>query len=153
MVLKSIVMIFIGILLLNGCSSNSEPQYDGSSYEKIKSFDFGRVIASRGVVVSDDGSGAFFGSLIGAILGSTIGSNTGSVLMSLGGGIAGRAAGKEVAKADANELTVELTNGETIIIVVKDETIKVGDKIRIIKEGNKVAQIDKIEEAEKEIQW
>jgi len=148
MKLITVFIILFGILLVSGCSSSTDPQYDGSSYKQIKHDDFGRVVAKRGVVISDDGTGSFFGTIIGAVVGSTLGGNAGSILMSLGGGIVGHEAGKEIGKTDGYELTVELINGSTIIIVIKDETILVGDDIRIIKENNKVVQVDKIKDEE-----
>ncbi len=65
--------------------------------------------------------------------------------MSLGGGLAGGYAGSEIGKANGSELSVELDNGEQVIVVVKGNHIKVGDRIKIIKDGNRVAQVDKIE--------
>jgi len=139
------VLIFISVLiLLSGCATNNGPEYDGKTYNQIKKYDTGIVIDERPVVISDSGSGKFLGAIIGTVLGSTIGSGDGKTLAMLGGGLVGGYAGNEVAKANADELIVKLDNGKEIVVVVKGKHINVGDKVRIIKDGNKVAQVDKI---------
>ena len=131
-------------LIFSGCATGSGPEYSGSNYNQIKKVDTGVVIESKGVIISDNGTGKFLGALIGAVLGSTVGSNSGKTLAMLGGGLAGGYAGSEIGKANALELTVNLDNGETIVVVAKHKGIVVGDRIRIIKDGNKVAQVRKI---------
>ncbi len=144
MILKIISIGLASALMFGGCATNEGPEYDGSSYQQIKRYDIGTVLKDRPVVISDDGSGKLFGTIIGAVLGSTMGGGSGKALMALGGGVAGYYAGKEIGKANGDELTVKLENGSTIVIVVKGKHIKVGDKIKIIKDGNKVAQVEKI---------
>lgn len=133
------------LLLLSACATNDGPEYDGKSYNQIKRYEVGTIISERPVVISDDGKGSFFGMIIGAVLGSTLGGGNGSTLTALAGGIGGHYAGKEVGKANADELTVKLESGETIVIVVKGKHLTVGDKIKIIKSGSKVEQVDKID--------
>ncbi len=145
MVVKIISIGLASALMFSGCATNEGPEYDGSSYQQIKRYDIGTVISDKPVVITDDGSGKFFGTIIGAVLGSTMGGGSGKTLMALGGGIAGYYAGKEVGKANGDELTVKLENGQNIVVVVKGKDIKVGDKVKIIKDGNKVARVDKID--------
>jgi len=135
-VLSSIAMC---VFLFVGCATNSGPEYSGRSYSQIKHYDVGVVTAEKPVVISDDGSGKFFGALIGAVLGSAGGNGNG--IASLGGGLAGYYAGSQVGKANGDELTVKLDNGDNIVIVVKGNRFRVGDRIKIIKNGNKVAQV------------
>ncbi len=134
----------VALLTFSGCATNEGPTYDGKSYDQIKRYQIGTITKDRPVVISDDGSGKFFGAIIGAVLGSTIGHGNGSTLAALGGGVAGYYAGNEIGKANGDELTVKLENGEHIVVVVKGKHLKVGDKVKIIKDGNKVAQVDKI---------
>ncbi len=42
------------------------------------------------------------------------------------------------------ELTVDLDNGEHVVVVAKGVTIFAGDRVRIVKDGSKVAQVYKI---------
>nr|WP_321265718.1 glycine zipper 2TM domain-containing protein [uncultured Sulfurimonas sp.] len=143
--MKIVYASVLSLFLLGGCATNSGPEYNGNSYNQIKRYDIGRVVSQRPVVISDDGSGKFLGAIIGTVLGSTIGRGSGTTLAMLGGGLAGGYAGNEVGKANAEELSVELDNGDMVVVVVKgQEHFDVGDRVKIIKDGNKVAQVDKI---------
>lgn len=130
------------LLILSACATNKGPEYDGNSYAKIKHYRTGVVLKDRPVVISDDGKGSFIGALVGAVVGSTIGQGHGSTLATLGGGLGGYYAGKEVGKANGDELTVKLDSGENIVVVVKGQNFKAGDRVKIIQDGNKVAQVD-----------
>ncbi len=146
---KSILSIMFLTLLampfMSGCATNKGPEYDGNSYNKIKRIQTGVVIAERPVVIKDGGGGTFLGAIIGTVLGSTMGSGRGSTLMALGGGLAGGYAGSQINKADAQELTVDLNTGETVVVVVKGDNLYViGDKIKIIKDGNTVARVERL---------
>lgn len=132
------------MLLLSGCSTNSGPEYDANSYSQIKRVETGVVIKSRPVTIKDDGSGKFIGALVGAIIGSTIGARDGSTLAMVGGGLLGRVAGDEIGKANASELIIELDTGETVVVVAKVLNVVAGDRVRIIKDGNKAASVDVI---------
>jgi outer membrane lipoprotein SlyB len=142
--MKRIIIVPILSLYLAGCADHGVPEYNGATYNQIKQYEVGTVIDKRAVVISDDGSGGFFGSIIGAVIGSTIGRGSGSVLATLGGGIAGHYAGKELEKANADELTVKLDNGENVVVVVKGRFYQKGDRVKIIKDGNKVAQVERL---------
>ena len=144
------VTALILIPMMNGCAAKDRPEYEGSSYDQIKRIQIGTVISERPVVVTDDGKGTFIGAITGVVLGSFIGGGRASSLGALGGGLAGAYAGSEVGKANAEELTVELTTGEVVVIVVKGEnTYHTGDRVKIIKDGNKVANIEKLESIKK----
>ncbi len=140
------------MLILSGCATNEGPEYEGTTYKKIKQVEIGSVVAVQPVVVKDDGSGTFLGALIGAVIGSTMGGGRGSSLTMLGGGIIGGVAGKEIGKANAQELTVEMNYGEVVVVVVKGDGFKVGDRIRIIKDGNTVANVQKIATPDKVVE-
>ena len=144
MIAKLIYAPLVSILLFTGCATNSGPEYDGNSYSQIKKVDTGVVIKSRPVTIKDDGTGKFLGAVVGAVLGSTVGHNSGKTLAVLGGGLAGGYAGNEIGKSNALELTIELDSGETIVVVVKHNNIIAGDRVRVIKDGNKASQVDRI---------
>lgn len=133
------------IVGMNGCTKSGVPEYEGSSYDQIKRFEIGTVLSIRPVVVKDEGLGSMIGTIAGVVLGSFIGGGRASALGTLGGGLAGAYVGSEAGKANAQELTVELDYGEEAVIVVKGENLYVeGDRIRIIKDGNKVASVEKL---------
>ena len=131
--------VFVFGVIFAGCATNSGPEYSGSSYSQIKHYEIGVVTGEKPVVITDDGSGKFFGALIGAVLGDAINSSNG--IATLGGGLAGYYAGSQIGKANGDELTVKLDNGDNIVIVVKGNKFKVGDRIKIIKDGNRVTQV------------
>ena len=143
--LKKILMgSSVVMLLLSGCASNTGPEYDANSYSQIKRIQTGVVLNSRLVTIKDDGSGKFIGAIVGAVLGSTVGSNTGTRLATVGGGLLGGFAGSEIGKANASELTIDLDTGETVVVVAKVVDIVAGDRVRVIKDGNKAATVDRI---------
>jgi len=132
-------------LMLSGCATNSGPEYDGNSYQEIKSYEVGRVESVRPVVISDNGTGTFVGAIVGSVLGSLVGEGRGSVLATLAGGLGGAYAGNQVNKANASELSVRLDDGRDIVVVVKGKSFGVGDRVKIIKDGNRVDQVYKID--------
>jgi len=146
MLKSTLTSVTLAVFLLSGCATNNGPEYNGSNYSQIKHFQIGTIISEKPVVITDSGAGKFLGAIIGAVLGSTIGQGNGSTLAALGGGIAGSYAGSEIAKANADELTVELDNGEQIIVVVKGKNYEIGDRIKIVKDGNNASQVYRAEE-------
>lgn len=142
--MKKFISLLSVLLLLSACATNKGPEYDGSTYQQIKSYEIGTVVKSRPVVISDSGSGKFVGALVGAVLGSLVGSNKGSVLAMLGGGLGGHYVGSEIGKANGEELSVELDNGQEVVIVIKGNRFNAGDRIKIIRNSNnKVEQVDR----------
>ena len=143
--MKTLISVsFVALLILGGCATNQGPTYDGRSYNQIKRYETGVVIDARPVVISDTGTGTFLGAITGAVLGSTIGRSYGKTLAVLGGGLAGAYAGGEIAKSNGTELTVELDNGENVVVVVKGNEIMTGDRVKIVKNGSKVDSVYRI---------
>ena len=141
------IFIFTSIIVLfitTGCATNEGPEYNGATYQQIKRYEIGTVESIRPVVISDNGTGTFIGAIVGTVLGSTMGGGRGTALTTLAGGLGGSYVGSQVNKANAQELSVKLDNGEYIIVVSKGNNIFVGDRVKIIKEGNKVDQVYKI---------
>ena len=132
------------ILVLSGCATNSGPEYDGSSYRQIKTYEVGTVQSVRPVVISDNGTGTFVGAIVGTVLGSMIGEGRGSALATLAGGLGGAYVGSQAAKANALELSVKLDNGRNVVVVVKGKDFLVGDRVKIIKDGNRADQVYRI---------
>lgn len=148
--MKMKILISLSILgLLTACSTNTGPEYDGRSYSQIKTIEMGVVVRTGQIVISDDGSGKSAGTMIGGVAGSAAGYHNGHFLASMGGaivgGLVGGAVGSEAGKSDGQELTVDLDNGRRIVIVVKQNDIEAGDRIEIIKAGNKVQRVNRVE--------
>lgn len=134
------------MLIFSGCATNTGPEYEGSSYKTIKRYEIGTVTRSRPVVITDEGTGKFIGALVGAVLGSMVGHNRGSLLGMLAGGLGGHYIGAEAGKANGEELSVELDNGEDVVIVLKGNRFFAGDRIKIIRDGDKVSQVERLAE-------
>ena len=132
------------MLVLSGCATNSGPEYDGSSYRQIKTYEVGTVQSVRPVVISDNGTGTFVGAIVGTVLGSMVGQGRGSTLATLAGGLGGAYVGSQAAKANASELSVKLDNGRNVVVVVKGKDFLVGDRVKIIKDGNRADQVYRI---------
>ncbi len=149
MIKRTLAGSALSLLLLSGCATNNGPEYDGKSYKQIKTSETGIVTRTQDIVISDTGKGESTGAVIGGVAGSAAGYSSGNWLVSLGGavlgGLVGSAVGSEVGKSDGMELTVELDYGGTIIIVVEQDDIEAGDRIEIIKNGNKVERVNVIE--------
>lgn len=141
-----ISLLATSLLIFSGCAKNTGPEYDGQSYQQIKRYEIGTVTKSRPIIITDDGTGKFIGTLVGAVLGSMVGSNRGKILAMLGGGLGGHYAGAELGKANGEELSVELDNGEDVVIVLKGNRFFAGDRIKIIRDGGKVAQVERLAE-------
>jgi len=140
--MKKIIYISLtAVMLLSGCATNNGPEYDGSSYRQIKTYEIGTVQNVRAVVVSDDGAGTFLGAIVGTVLGSMAGKGRGNTLATLAGGLGGAYAGNQIGKANASELSVELDNGKNIVVVVKGNGYRTGDRVKIIKNNGKVDQV------------
>lgn len=143
--MKKIIYVSVAtLLLLSGCATSGVPEYSGHDYNQIKKYDTGRVVEAKPVVISDDGTGTFLGAIIGGVVGSTMGRGAGNTLATLGGGLVGGYAGNQVGKANAMELTVDLDNGEHVVVVAKGVDIHTGDRVRIVKDGSKASQVYKI---------
>jgi len=132
------------ILFLSACAQTNAPEYSGATYQEIKTYEIGTVEAVRPVVISDNGTGTFIGALVGAVLGSTVGRGNGNALATLAGGLGGAYVGSQANKANAQELSVKLDNGQDIVVVAKGKQFFVGDRVKIIKEGNRVDQVYRI---------
>lgn len=139
------VLLITATFLVTGCSRHQENEYDGRTYTRVKEVRTGEVIDHRFVRVTDDGRGSFLGALVGAVLGSTMGRGSGKALMTIGGGVAGSVVGSEAGKANAEELTVALDNGGTVVVVVKGEGVyMIGDRVRIVLDGDIVETVTRI---------
>ena len=139
-----LTLSLIMTLVFTGCATSGGPEYSGATYQEIKTYEIGTVESVRPVVITDDGAGTFVGALVGAVLGSTVGRGNGNTLATLAGGLGGAYVGSQVQKANAQELSVKLDNGQNVVVVAKGKQFMVGDRVKIIKDGNRVDQVYRI---------
>lgn len=131
-------------LIFTGCASSNQVAYDSQNHNKIKQVIVGKITNTREVYIKDSGSGTLVGTIVGTVLGSTVGGGDGTTLAALGGGILGAVVGKELNKTNAQELTVLLEDGKTIVVLSKGTALKAGDKIKIVTVDDEVSSVYKI---------
>lgn len=141
------VLLLVGIIaiIFSGCTKmyNSN-EVSLSNVNKIYTYKSGVVTKVKGVVIKDDGSGSMIGAVTGVVLGSLIGEGKGNALATLAGGLSGFYVGKELGKANGKELYVKLDDGREVVIIVKGVDINVGDRVRVVMDGNKkVIRVDR----------
>jgi outer membrane lipoprotein SlyB len=132
----------LGSFLFIGCATQGAQEFDANSVNYELNYQTGTVEHIRLVAIKDNGTGSFVGAITGAILGSMIGHGRGSTLAALGGGLGGAYVGKEVAKANAQELSVVLDNGRSVVVIAKGERFRVGQRVRIVKKGGRVYSVE-----------
>jgi outer membrane lipoprotein SlyB len=144
---KSIVVLALAaaVMSFTGCSQlyNSN-EVSIAETNQILTYETGVVTGVKKVVIKDNGSGVMIGAMSGTVLGSLMGNGKGNILSTLIGGLTGAFVGYEADKANAEELFIKLNNGQNIVVIVKGVNIQPGDKVRIIKNGNKVVRVEKI---------
>ena len=139
-------LLSIGIIgiIFSGCTkmynSNEVSLHD---VNRIYNYKSGVVTKVRGVVIRDDGSGAMIGAITGTVLGSLVGKGKGNVLATLAGGVSGFYVGNELGKANGKELYIKLDDGKTVVTIVKGVDINVGDRVRVIMDGNRIIRVEK----------
>ena len=142
---KFILSLIVLGMFFSGCSrlynSNEVNLYDTN---RVLTYENGVVEDVRRVVIKDDGSGTFIGAYTGAVLGSMFGEGKGNILSTLIGGLTGAFVGYESDKANAEELFIKLDDGKNIVGIVKGIDILRGDRVRIIKEGNRIIRVEKL---------
>lgn len=140
------VLLLVGIIaiIFSGCTKmyNSN-EVSLSNLNKIYTYKNGVVTKVRGVVIRDDGSGTMIGAATGVVLGSLIGEGKGNALATLAGGLSGFYVGKELGKANGKELYIKLDDGREVVIIVKGVDINVGDRVRVVMDGNKIIRVDR----------
>ncbi|BAF70181.1 glycine zipper 2TM domain-containing protein [Nitratiruptor sp. SB155-2] len=142
---RSIVMIvsLVIMFVLSGCAQRPYVQeVSPASTTYVMKVQRGTIESIRPVVIKDSGTGAFLGAITGAVLGSMVGKGKGKTLATLGGGLAGAYVGSELAKANAQELTVLLDNGEEVVVVVKGVRFYPGERVRIVTKGSRVISVE-----------
>lgn len=135
--------VMLASLVLIACaSSNSGSVYKREDARKVQTVKTGIVESVRQVKLEGTKSpvGTVAGGAIGGIAGSSIGGGRGSaiaaVIGAVAGGLAGSAAEEVVTRKDGIEITVKLDGGGLIAIVQEaDETFQLGERVRIVENG------------------
>jgi outer membrane lipoprotein SlyB len=127
------------VLFLQGCASQSYQTVPRSTSGKIQQVNSGTVVATRSVVIEGEAGylGRTSGAIMGSAIGQTAGDGTGRTLAAAGGAVVGGIVGgmveKELSKKQAQELTVDLDDGHTVVVVqeTKDIGFVEGDRVSV----------------------
>ena len=144
-----LVLILVGAGLA-GCvpPSMSADSYSRSEARQVHKVQHGTVLVVRPVAIegTKSGLGSIAGGALGYVLGSTIGGGSGKQVAKVAGGLAGAAGGaaaeEGLTRQQGLELTVELEDGEVIVVVqAADETFDPGDSVRVIRRASGSARV------------
>lgn len=129
---------------MSGCATMyGAPTVSSTATNQVMYAKRGTVKSVRYVVVQDESPvGTLLGAAAGAALGSTIGKGKGRTVAAVAGGMAGAYVGHEVSKANAQELTIRLDNGRTIVVVRKGTNFYPGERVRVIYNGSQVGNVE-----------
>ncbi|OUW17418.1 MAG: hypothetical protein CBD18_04710 [Opitutales bacterium TMED158] len=137
------------LVFASGCATNSYDTVPSGAASTSQSIDMGTVISARTVKVEGTSSnlGTYGGGIMGSAVGSTIGRGDGRVLASAGGAVAGAIVGQKVEKALtaklAQEMTIELDDGRTVVVVqeMNDPPFHSGDRVSVLETRTGIARV------------
>jgi len=143
--MKELIAVLLAVsvsVAMSGCASNlSGDSYSRDEARMPQQVQYATVEQVRPVKIEGTKTpiGAGAGAVIGGVAGSTVGGGTGSTIAAaagaVAGGLAGAAAEEGITREQGVEVTVRYDNGQTVAIVQavsKDETFRVGDKVRVL---------------------
>lgn len=137
----------ISLVFLTSCASTTAttsgakpPTVPPSIAGKSLRPDLGTVVSTREVVIDGEATlvGRSAGIGVGAAVGQTVGSGDGRILASAGGAVAGAIVGgmveKELSKKRAQEITISLDDGPTLVVIqeLEDGGFIDGDRVIVV---------------------
>lgn len=137
---RVLARVFLGVaigLFLQACASNASSVVPRSSVGKIQQVNSGTVVATRTVVIDGEAGyvGYSSGAIVGSAIGQTVGDGSGRVLASAGGAVVGGIVGgmvqKELSKKTAQELTISMDDGKTVVVVQEKRGVGFTDGDRV----------------------
>ena len=144
--MKKLLFLFgIIAIIFSGCAKmHNSNEVSLSDVNRIYTYKNGVVIKTKEVVIKDDGSGTMIGAVTGTVLGSLVGEGKGNVLATLIGGLTGFYVGNKLGIANGKELYIRLDDGEEIVTIVKGVDVNVGDRVRVVIDGNRIVRVEKL---------
>lgn len=143
--LRAVAGTILATAVLAGCATNPiGAPVSGNSVQRAQTVEFGVVTAARPVAIQANSTA--LGTTTGAVVGGAIGSNLGSgsfanTAGAVGGAVAGGMAGNAIqSNAGARqgvEVTVNMDNGRTIVVVQEGspDAFRPGDRVRVTSDG------------------
>lgn len=145
--LAKTVVVVVAAGWLAGCATPSltGETYSRSEARKVQQVRYGTVLSVTPVVIegrSDGIVGSGAGAIIGGIAASEIGQGKGSTIASvvgaIAGGVAGQAIEERATRRQGQEITVRMSDGETLSVVQEVENqrfFREGEQVRLLRHG------------------
>jgi outer membrane lipoprotein SlyB len=134
------------VAVLAACSTTSPDVVKPGDAQRLSQVEDAVVLNVRPVVVegSQSGAGAATGAVIGGVGGASVGGSREQVVVGVIGAVVGGVVGNAVerfgTREDANEILLQMSNGQrrSIIQAKGNETFNPGDAVLLVTTGGKV---------------
>ena len=139
-----ILLLVVFSMMLPACASRGGRTYSDGEVRQAQSVQYGVVANVENVRVEEDpkGLGLVLGGVAGGILGNMVGGGRGRTLATLGGAAGGTMAESAMRDYNALQLTIDLENGSTIVVVQGiDDHFTTGDRVRVVSSANGAARV------------
>ncbi|RZK99569.1 MAG: glycine zipper 2TM domain-containing protein [Rubrivivax sp.] len=145
---RFVIAASTGLMLavLAACSTTSPDVVKPGDAQRLSQVEDAVVLNVRPVVVegSQSGGGAAAGAVIGGVGGASVGGSREQVIVGVVGAVVGGVVGNAVerfgTREDANEILLQMGNGQrrSIVQAKGNETFKPGDAVILVTTGGKV---------------
>ncbi|MDE3240374.1 MAG: glycine zipper 2TM domain-containing protein [Paracoccaceae bacterium] len=145
---KAIAVGALCLAALAGCQDTMGGPYTQQPVSYNQTAEYGRIVGVRQVTVGNDASGTQTGNMLlgaaaGAVIGNQFGKGSGNVAMTGLGAIGGALAAQNLANSQPTtrvvpQWRVRLDNGGTLEVIVPSNQLRVGQRVRVIQNGNNV---------------
>lgn len=145
---KAIAVGALCLAALAGCQDTMGGPYTQQPASYNQTAEYGRIVGVRQVTMRTDNSGNQTGNMLlgaaaGAVIGNQFGKGSGNAAMTGLGAIGGAMAAQHLANGQPNsrvvpQWRVKLDNGGTIEVIVPSNQLHVGQRVRVIQNGNNV---------------
>jgi outer membrane lipoprotein SlyB len=145
---RFVIAASTGLMLavLAACSTTSPDVVKPGDAQRLSQVEDAVVLNVRPVVVegSQSGAGAATGAVIGGVGGASVGGAREQIIVgvigAVVGGVVGNAAERYGTREDANEILLQMSNGQrrSIIQAKGNETFNPGDPVLLVTTGGKV---------------
>ena len=140
----SLLALTFGVLFTAGCATSRSGIYDRSQAGRTMRIETGDVVATSDTAISGTQGpiGVTGGGLVGHAVGSTVGKGAGRAIAgavgAVGGAIAGTVTEERLTRRPAQEVTVKLSNGETVMVVQEIQRggpYVTGERVQVLSSG------------------
>ncbi|MGH6647247.1 glycine zipper 2TM domain-containing protein [Aquabacterium sp.] len=145
---RFVITASAGLMLavLAACSTTSPDVVKPGDAQRLSQVEDAVVLNVRPVVVegSQSGAGAATGAVIGGVGGASVGGSREQVIVGVVGAVVGGVVGNAVerfgTREDANEILLQMSNGQrrSIVQAKGNETFNPGDAVLLVTTGGKV---------------